>query len=774
MPEMAAANSAKKPRRKSLWDPLDKSPEPLRKSAKKAPLDTSQKSQKKSPVQSSQKSQKKLPLKGRRKSHWDTLDKSPVEIPQKLSKKAQLESSKKSQKKIPLKGRRKSLWDSLDKSPEELPRKTGRKTLLSSLKKTPKKTLLASLPKSRKNSPQRLAENVPQRAPVSKPVARATPKTPSASPMATRPNNLLQQRPNNGFDAMSLLMEIQMKRESLLVQKKVTRPTEFVKRLTNHSPNAEQIPSAIKFRRSYGVKNTTDQTNGNSNGATKQYSMSLGNFNSSFTSNGGTPNKYIVNASFASANGVDAIPGPSRDEFYNYLRIDTKPPMEKSPEPPVKPEDPSNNQRRSLRVFMQQRQMESITRSQEKITKDDEKVGKKSAKSPCKSVRNLPITQPLFSDSRTAALANRRRSEGYILSQRPKESDDLLDDDESSPKTHILFKRSYHRSTYTLSGNEPSQEIAKPAPIPLSQNNNVEESKMDVNRIEAIAVDDQRIEDIEPEATSSNTIENKTIATNTFSKRRILITSPLMLSEIMRKYGKCVRRGATKQFAYHPRIFRRLQRKPTVRSDFQMDAIVQPPVRSVAQNDLNRANQMSMDLVRPVTSRTIDTQTDMPPPIIPFSPTSITHSTASSDSAVVINRAAPELIPEPATAPAPTIPRVTMTASQSLQWYQENSIGVDRSKCSNPLQVKHGRVRAILTQSIAANQNECIVVVQDSMVSYWFSPAKMVGVFGVERTWLPVAQRERCVYMGEFRGFCSFYENIFPFFSIFRDVGDFS
>lgn len=549
-----------------------------------------------------------------------------------------------------------------------------------------------------------------------------------------------------------------MKRESLLTQKKAYRPTEFVKRLTNDSSTTEQAPSAIKFRRSYGANNTNNSTIVNGE-ASKQFSASVGNLNASFQSNGGTPTRYIGNLTFPSANGVDMMPGPSRDEFYNYLRIDTNPPVEKSPEVQQTTPDPANNQRRSLRVFMQQRQMESVTRSQETIGKSDdeeEEDGKRPAKSPCKSVRNLPIRQPQLKESKTAALALRRRSEGFILSQRPKESDDLLNGTEKTPTTHILAKRSYHRSTYTLMGDEPSQDVSESDPLPSNQNDNVQTME-----IEANATAEQCSTPIETDASASNTITNKSIATNTVSKRRMLIKSPLMISEIVRRYRNCVRRGVpVKQFA-NPRIFRRIPRRTFARPEYHEGAAIVQPNVDVGNNDLNGANEMSMAVVQPVTSRSIDTQTDVPmqPPIIPFSATSITHSTASSDSAVVLNRAAPELVPEPVL--PPTLPRVTMTASQSLQWYQEHSIGVDRSKCLNPLQVKHGPVKAILTQSIADNQNECIVVVQESMVSYWFSPAKMVGIFGVARTWLPIGQHERCLGNGELWAF------LFSFLVIF-------
>lgn len=621
-------------------------------------------------------------------------------------------------------------------------------------------------------------------------------------------------RASDSFGQMSLLMQIQMKRESL-AKNKSPKPTDLIERLANDFSKSDAMPSIIQCRRSYGkALNGTALGNGH-------LSKSMGVLNT-IAANG------MESMATPPSNG--AAPGPSREEFYSYLGIDTNPIPEKlSPEiQAVAPEpSPPNNQRRSLRVFMQQRQMDSTNRSPESAGDG----AKRMKKSPAKSVRNLPCSRPTLGQTTTAALAKRRRSEGFILSQRKRAAADDDDDDDAleldTSKSQILSRRTYNVSTYNL--NRTRDWDDEPAEAPATGAGEDIDGSLIANRLAdhdytakpssacassasltngpsvngGQAAADQAnanlvVNNFAKATTHSTTTRAATLSDVSVTdadasdahivhvpkprprpptprlppmepvkaavvKRRPVISHPYVMSEVLRRYGSFV---PMRQLGLHPRIIRRLRRKPR-----------QQPIDAAA--DLNAPSTSAMPAptmpAPAIERRTIDTQTDVaangPSPValdhlysirpapqsaafldanlegshgpITFSPTSITHSTASSDSAVVLNRTTAD------TNQATPMPTITTSASKSLQWYQDHANDVNRAQFANPLQPKHGPVHAILTHSIAANQNDCVIVVQESLVSFWFSPAKVLGIFGITRTWLPIGQIARCTYNGE-------------------------
>lgn len=644
----------------------------------------------------------------------------------------------------------------------------------------------------------------------SKPVEQpAQPKTPINIPVKQPPKSI---RASDSIGEMSLLMQIQMKRESLN-KNKSPKPIDLIKSLSNDYNKSEAISSIIQCRRSYGKA-----VDGNAMG-TGQFSKSLGVLNTSFESNG------------LEAMPTITTPGPSRDEFYNYLRIDTNPVSEKlSPESNTNAQEtsPQNNQRRSLRVFMQQRQIDSVNRSPENAAKADGSGVKRMKKSPAKSVRNLPCSRPTLGQTTTAALAKRRRSEGFILSQRKRNADEDEDDDDDAMelntcKSQILSRHTYNVSSYNLNRTVDWDDE------PIRVTENVTCGEVDRTLISNRLADHDYTAKLSSACGSSTSLTNRTIVNghqtttdssnanivrNSFARassttahtacsdvsvneidaldakvmhvpkprprpptprlppmepikttavrRRMVISHPYMMSETSRRHGNYI---PMRQLAFHPRIIRRVRRKPRMQlaepiSDLNAPStsastavIVHGPAvecrTTETQTDApaNDPSPVVLDhlySIRPAPQTTafLDTHMEGSHGPITFSPTSITHSTASSDSAVVINRTT-------ADNNKPPMPCITTTASKSLQWYQDHANEINRAQFVNPLQPKYGAIHAILSHSIAANQNDCVIVVQESLISFWFSPAKVLGIFGITRTWLPIGQIGRCSYNGE-------------------------
>lgn len=600
--------------------------------------------------------------------------------------------------------------------------------------------------------PRKSLAKQPTTSPVKQPIASQPPKSTKSfgghTTKSLAQNTTKLPRTNKiGDGQMSFLMEIQMKRASMAKNKSIAKPTELVERLASDATQVEAIPSVIKCRRSYGkLTNDSKMTNGS-----RLDTSTETNLNESRDTNG--VKKFNGNATGLS-NGMDILPATSRDEFYSYLGIDTNPAdkLLADATPCTKDANPLNNQRRSLRVFMQQRQMESITKSHDKLSKADADTAmagkRKSLKSPCKSVKNLRVSRPSFEQQTSGGLGKRRRSEGFALTQHSRK---IFKPDVMEPikpaKSLILSRRTY-KSTHNLTAaatncdtqttNETSAETVAPPAEPIPE------------PIEVAAAVNEPITDrlTEPIAGPSTTNANESMIEiiRDYPKRRILITNPVMLQEIVRRFRK---HPPAKHLPNSLKLFRRFQQRRTVAA-----------VNN--RSDLNVASTSGSNVRHALPSialRTIETQTDVPNvTVIPslaivqqqqfnglhppntFSPTSITLSTASSDSAVVLNRPVNE---------QPKLPTIRMNASQSLQWYQDHVNDIDRAQCPNPLSPQNGAVLAILTHSIAANHNDCVVVVQESLVSYWFSPAKILGIFGIARTWLPIGQTERNCRNGE-------------------------
>lgn len=352
-----------------------------------------------------------------------------------------------------------------------------------------------------------------------------------------------------------------------------------------------------------------------------------------------------LNDSFSPAlsSEMPVIATNNKEEFYKYLGIDTKPPSQEKVSP--EPSPTSDNHRRSLRVFIQQRQNE-FTR------KDDKSPPQKSPKSP--------------------------DTQNGLKRQSPKENGLI--------KTNIKQRRSYDGET--SKSNKLMDETS------------TKETDMDCEVATGGA--SNRF----GESSSTVATTNRTLRVQ---KRRVFLPSQMMLTEMFKRYKQCFKQGfAMRQHLHRQQNIKRIKKRPT-----------------------NNSRDSTTDVQKPQTNGEKEiTGEDL---MNTFSPTSITHSNASTDSAIVVNSNINELRQS----------TITLSTATSLQWQKDQANHIDKSQIRNPLDPKHGTVLAILTHSVSPNNDDVVIVIQESLISYWYSTSKVLCMFGIARAWTKVAEIQR-------------------------------
>lgn len=383
--------------------------------------------------------------------------------------------------------------------------------------------------------------------------------------------------------------------------------------IVEHRPVDVQSPSAIRYRISYGKESSP--------------------------SHGGCVNCVHPDPAATTierpALATNQVGTGNQEEFYKYLGIDTNPSQEK-PASETSPTDATLYNRRSLRVFIQQRQYE--------FSKSAEKA--KQSTSPDQRLNSSKMS----GDQST----EKKRENGKIIPR-------LVESPPNSTiSSHIKQRRSYEPSTSTNQATEANTR----------QNADVSSRLKTPNETTKIV-------------------------------RRRLLPGPTMITQILKRYKQCLkqdylsRRQAGRNNA--------ARKRKLERANADIAKAVQ--VNGEEQTNGATASNYTEDLKNA------------------FSPTSITHSNASTDSAIVMHPKANEK------------PVVTVSSVGSLQWQQEQANHVNKAQFRNPLSAKKGAVLAVLTHSSSPSDDDVVVVVQESQISYWYSTSKVLSMFGIPRAW---------------------------------------
>lgn len=486
----------------------------------------------------------------------------------------------------------------------------------------------------------------------------------------------------------------------------VVQPVKLVKPLVNKSiieTWPSEGPSAIKFRISYR----------------KDTSNPAGCITAPSTSNGIRLNESVGCANCSkhsrliesvSSTEMPVIVNNKQEEFYKYLGIDTNPPQEKT-SPELSPTDANTlyNQRRSLRVFIQQRQNEFTTKTHEKVSKDDKSPDRRLKSLPSKmgdSNEDLKMSQSSSKEMRTDASAITPQKNG------------MTDKSSSLISSHIKQRHSYEPTSppdidssktnvLTNGVNKTSQNLLKET-----------ENQRDAATAAAAASQSNSNRAAGEGSSSAGVVRPRRI-----HKRRLLLPSPMILTEVYKRwYKQCCKQGFVMRQHLRQQAIAKRAKNRQLSSLTPQDTSTQRqaldtglPIENVVRNSVANGHLAISNCEELMNT---------------FSPTSITHSNASTDSAIVINN----LNINDAIQPI-----ITCNATNSLQWQHDIRNQIDKSQFRNPLEPKHGAVLAILTHSTSPEDNDIVVVVQESQITYWYSTSKILGMFGVNRSWTRVA-----------------------------------
>lgn len=466
-----------------------------------------------------------------------------------------------------------------------------------------------------------------------------------------------------------------------------------------------EIPSGIKFRVNYGKEvpirpesfkaPTTPNTSGCAN-----CSMHANKLNESVSSSLSTD--------------MPEMSSNNQEEFYKYLRIDTNPSQEKMA--PSEPSPNDANNRRSLRVFIQQKQNDFTRSTNDKSFKDDQSPRLKSP-----TASNSPNI--LESNVHNQSLENSK-----ILPQINGTTKSIL------ISSHIKQRHSYEPpSGLDVDASRPN-DIDNILSISLSES----ETEFDAPKQDAKSIEFGE---------SSDVTVTKVVRV---PKRKIILPSPIMLTEMFKRYKQCFRQGFAMRQQLRKQTLKRNKKRPP-------NNVIQP------NNSTNQTEDV--DSIKTVETNGINKHQDPKQPSIStcddliniFSTTSITHSNASSiDSAIVVNSNVNSLVK----------PQITLKSTNSLQWQRDRINHIDKSQFRNPLDPKKGSVQAILTHSVSPNNNEIVIVIQESQISYWYSTAKVLTMFGIAYTWSKIGEIPRITEgKGNDPGLFFEFFNIFPFVS---------
>lgn len=271
----------------------------------------------------------------------------------------------------------------------------------------------------------------------------------------------------------------------------------------------------------------------------------------------------------------------------------------------------------------------------------------------------------------------------------------------------------------------------------------------------------------------------------TTPKQKHLLRKAIHFTEIFKRYQRCLRQGiALKTQLQHTMRKRPARRQPSNKvnqtstntstnkecesSSSHPSPIVAPEAtvtsNMVLEHTQAQAHYRDDDAVD-VKENVIDTKEDLPPDVIAaiiglpststkqnattnpyeefaFSPTSITHSNASTDSAIVVSNAGNDCMSMLVTAVGQSTATPTPDAIPSNKCHIEQITSSAKPTLRNPLNPLNGCVHAILIHRITPHM-QCVVVVQEATVSYWRMASNYLSIFGVSPVWEMVGEIQR-------------------------------
>lgn len=566
-----------------------------------------------------------------------------------------------------------------------------------------------------------------------------------------------------------------------------------------------EIPSAIKLRVNYNKDLNTSALSMKSSENFKAPTTPL--------------MTNAKDASFCSGCQTDLSIGnvkSSREEFYSYLGIDTNPVPEtqKSPESSHADTSLSSAQRRSLRVFIQQKQIESITKSNERLNRSlgDLTSNSKSVvansfsaqmsssflKNPKCDEPNQPTahkTVRRLSNEFNAMLDNNKIRKlstaqngfrDFSLNMSwpwniPKFNANSIapplrsvEKISNNQKSLIMQRRSYEpRASHDAAYNKQNVYNCKVLSSPQSPESKINERRptmmfngRTINQTQE--TDTNRNSQMRSMATydvkQSSTLcpvkkETAKRRTKVIKRRIIRMPNALTLAEMFKRYRQCLRQEKS-QKTQRP-LGKRMKKRKALRPIVNVQSIAEtkqtiksngneaskvvyrttecePSTSTTVSQQLNKVEN-DLNVIASTTNKRDEKCSIFPPPCEEptnaFSPNSITHSNASTDSAIVLHN-----LNEPA---RPV--NVAVTTLKSLQWRQDQTKSINKSEFVSPLSSRNGQVLAILTHTLSPDHNETIVVIQELMVSFWCSPSKVLRMFGEPQSWQMIGQIGRLV-----------------------------
>ncbi|XP_031637172.1 uncharacterized protein LOC116349739 [Contarinia nasturtii] len=456
-----------------------------------------------------------------------------------------------------------------------------------------------------------------------------------------------------------------------------------VRPLLNNVANRpdNEIPSTIKFRVSYN-KDTTIRSD-NSFKVPTTPNTSFRSMNEGGCANCNKRSRNVDKTMSSPASSTE-IPVNNQKEFYKYLGIDTNPPVQEKVSPEPSPNDALYNNRRSLRVFIQQKQHEYTRTS----TKDDQSPHQKSPSTQtCHSPNNVHKHSP---------------DNGNVFTKSPIVNGGVL-------KTNVISSHIKQRHTYEppfMDGDEQHPNTNVPTTGKSFNETETTNTTYDANRF--------------GESSGSQAVKGQRVL-----KRKVLLPSPMMLTEMFKRYKQCFKQGFAIRQQMRHQMVKRVKKRPSNNIQSTEKTSTQTENSTIEINTKINGVQ-KLNSVQPM-----NIGGDL---INSFSPTSITHSNASTDSAIVVNSNVIEN----------GIPIVTVESACSMQCQQDLDNHVDKSQFRNPLDIKkNGAVHAILTHSASPNDSEVIVVIQESQISFWNSTSKALTMFGIARSWMKIGEITR-------------------------------
>lgn len=498
--------------------------------------------------------------------------------------------------------------------------------------------------------------------------------------------------------------------------------------------NPSEIPSAIKFRVSYNKNSSPTKVNhqfacaDNTTINGSRYHIIDTSPNRSGCFNCTTTSQFNSSMSMASPNGMRAISANNREEFYSYLGIDTNPsPQEKTSTEPST--SIGNQQRRSLRVFIQQNQVKSIN------NKSNE------------DLRKMP-NETKTKKSNSISPNNRSHHLALGIQTVRQNSSEALNMISGNTTSHIQQRRSYEAVSPTKAG--PSKFNGSMADNSGNGNN---ESNYGLNKTEQYRMrcdaKENPLSKSTPNLANMNGNSEQTPSeqrpVRIIRRRASLLPSPMQLDQILKRYKKCLRQGyaITKQFTKKIRK-NPIADKPSTSKATKVGCSVEIVNYSTKDCDFNAVNNHSMN------KHSNEQENDNANCLISSTGCVINNMNSSvSDVPHTNGLLDSDNVSVHINGVQHVEPLITIDANRSLEWQRDQANQIQTSQMENPLNMKNGKVLAILTHSKAPNQDDILVVIQENLVSYWQRASRVLGMFGASQNWKSIGEITRVSRRGE-------------------------